>query len=124
MFTHLHVRSSYSFLEGVVPPEGLVQAAVQHGMPALALTDHNRLTGAIEFYDLCREAGIHPILGMEVDLLPPPELAAETGATATPLVLLATELSGWASLCRLSSRVQADPTTAVPLDLASSGKSA
>ncbi|OGO37005.1 MAG: hypothetical protein A2W35_08585 [Chloroflexi bacterium RBG_16_57_11] len=117
MFNHLHVRSSFSFLEGVVPPEGLVQAAARLGMPALALTDHNRLTGAIEFYDFCLQAGIQPILGMEVDILPPQELAAYTSSTAYPLVLLATDLSGWANLCRLSSHIQADPAAAIPLDL-------
>jgi DNA polymerase-3 subunit alpha len=86
-------------------------------MPALALTDHNRLSGAIEFYDCCHQTGVQPILGMEVDILPLQELAAYTSATASPLVLLATDLSGWASLCRLSSRAQADPAATTPLEL-------
>jgi DNA polymerase III alpha subunit len=116
MFTHLHVRSSFSFLEGVVSPEELAQAAARLEMPALALTDHNRLTGAIEFYDACHETGVQPILGMEVDVLPPPELAAFTSTTASPLVLLATDLSGWTSLCRLSSQLQADPAEETPLE--------
>jgi len=116
MFTHLHVRSSFSFLEGVIPPEGLVQAAARLGMPAVALTDHNRLSGAIEFYDFCHQTGVQPIIGMEVDILPPQELAAYPSATASPLVLLATDLSGWASLCRLSSRAQADPAGVAALE--------
>jgi len=84
------------------------------GMPALALTDHNRLTGAIEFYDACLEAGVQPILGLEADILPSAELAAYSSPGASPLVLLASEPEGWASLCRLSSLLQGDPAGANP----------
>jgi DNA-directed DNA polymerase III PolC len=114
-FCHLHVRSTFSFLEGLASPTELVQAAARLEMPALALTDHNRLSGSIEFYDACQQAGVQPVLGMEADLLPPPELAAHTGAAAGPLTLLACAPEGWSSLCRLSSQLQADPTRATPL---------
>jgi DNA polymerase III subunit alpha len=114
-FSHLHVRSAFSFLEGLASPAELAQAASRLEMPALALTDHNRLSGAIEFYDACRQQGVQPVLGMEAEVLPPPELAAHTGASASPLTLLACEPGGWGSLCRLSSRLQADPAGATPL---------
>jgi DNA-directed DNA polymerase III PolC len=68
-------------------------------MPALALTDHRWLSGAIEFYDDCLAVGVRPILGLELDIIPPPI----PGATTSQLVFLATSLEGWASLCRLSS---------------------
>ncbi len=80
MLTHLHTHSSYSFLEALPSPAELVQAAVDLGMPALALTDHNRLTGALEFYAACREAGVQPILGLELDVTPP--------SPTSPLILL------------------------------------
>ncbi|MFH1634298.1 MAG: PHP domain-containing protein, partial [Chloroflexota bacterium] len=101
MFTHLHTHSYYSFLDGIPSPNQLVQAAVQHGMPALALTDHHGMTGDIKFYDACREAGVKPILGME--------LAINHRSGQGNLVLLAMDLEGWASLCRLSSAAQTAP---------------
>ena len=58
MQVQLHTHSYYSFLEGAVSPEGLVQAAVKGGMQALALTDHRWLSGAVEFYDACLQSGI------------------------------------------------------------------
>ena len=65
-------------------------------MPALALTDRHGLTGAIEFHDRCREAGVRPILGLELVVAAP---AGWLGAQPGALVLLAQNLAGWASLC-------------------------
>jgi len=72
-------------------PTDLAQAAQSDGMPAIGLTDHNLLTGAIEFVTACKRVGIQPILGLEIDL------------NHNPLYLLATSLQGWSNLCRLSS---------------------
>src|SRR3989304_3310614 len=98
MFSHLHTHSYFSLLAGIPSPTQLVERAAQLGMPALALTDHDRLTGAIEFYDACHKAGIQPILGLEIHVDLP-------GASGAALVLLAADLAGWGSLCRLSSRL-------------------
>ena len=95
-FVHLHAHSYYSLLDGCAAPAEVAQAAARAGMPALALTDHDALYGAIEFYDACREAGIQPILGMELSLD-----AGSAGPDS--LVLLAQDLEGYANLCRLSS---------------------
>ena len=103
MFIHLHTHSCYSFLEALPSPYELAQQAARLGMPALALTDHHSLTGALEFYQACRDAGIQPILGLELDMYPPDELGAALGGDLT---LLAMDLNGWTSLCRLSSAVQ------------------
>ena len=65
-------------------------------MPALALTDHNGLAGAIEFYEACLGFAVQPILGLEVDV-------ALSPAVQGRLALLACDLQGWGSLCRLSS---------------------
>ena len=91
MFIHLTTHSAYSLQEGLLSPSELVQAAQTQGMPALGLTDHRLLTGSVEFVHACKEAGIQPILGLEIDL--------ETGK----LALLATSMEGWSNLCRLSS---------------------
>jgi DNA-directed DNA polymerase III PolC len=71
-------------------------------MPALALTDYQTLTGVVAFYDACRSAGVRPILGLELAVASPPNMAPGVGS----LVLLAMDLQGWSSLCRLSSGAQ------------------
>ena len=77
-----------------------MQAGVEHGFESLGMADRHSLTGAVEFYDACLEAGLKPILGLEVLAAPSPELS-----TVPPgvLVLLAIDLDGWANLCRIAS---------------------
>ena len=67
-FIHLHVHSQYSFLNGASSLDRLLEKTKALGMPALALTDHNRLTGAVRFYQKALSAGIKPIIGAEIDL--------------------------------------------------------
>ena len=101
MFAHLHTHSYYSFLDGVPSPRTLAETAARLEMPALALTDHHGLTGAIEFYTACQEVGVKPILGLE--------LSVTHKWGQGNLILLATNLDGWGSLCRLSSALQTAP---------------
>ncbi len=89
-FIHLHVHSYYSFLDGASSPDSLLERARALGMSALALTDHNRLTGAIRFYEKALALGIKPIIGAEIDL--------EGGYHLT---LLCKDRQGYSSLCRL-----------------------
>jgi DNA polymerase-3 subunit alpha len=111
---HLHVHSYFSFLEGLAAPAELVEAAARFEMPALALTDHGRLSGSIEFYQACQQAGVRPILGLELDVLPPASaMTTNTGV----VVLLAQDLEGWTSLCRLASAAQGDAVGEVKLPL-------
>jgi DNA polymerase-3 subunit alpha len=107
MVIHLRTHSCYSFLEGLASPAELAQAAARLGMPALGLTDHIGMTGAVEFYDACREAGLQPILGLELE-------AALPGLGSGSLALLACDLAGWGNLCRLSSALLAGPPTESP----------
>ena len=88
-------------------PSDLVQAAQARGMSVLGLTDHNLLTGAVEFFVACKQNGIQPVIGLEVDL--------EQG----PLHLLAASVEGWSNLCRLSSTLALRdvPQTPCTLDL-------
>jgi DNA polymerase-3 subunit alpha len=103
-FVHLHNHSDYSLLDGAMKTRAMAERAVACGMPALALTDHGNLFGAVEFYLACRKAGVRPILGMEAyiarDRL---DRATEEGKQAHHLVLLATDLTGWRNLIRLAS---------------------
>ena len=65
-FVHLHLHSQYSLLDGAIKIDPLFERVKSLGMPAVALTDHGNLFGAIEFYDAARRHGVKPILGCEV----------------------------------------------------------
>ncbi len=65
-FVHLHNHSEYSLLDGANRVKDLVKLAAKHEMPAVALTDHGVMHGAVEFYTRCTEAGVKPIIGSEV----------------------------------------------------------
>ena len=95
MFVHLHTHSYYSLLDGVASPEELILAAKKHKMKALALTDHNALYGAVEFFRLAKEYNIKPIIGAELTL-----------DDKSKLVLLVKDDSGYRNLCLLISTGQ------------------
>ena len=61
MFTHLHVHTEYSLLDGMCRIPQLVARVKELGMDSLAITDHGAMYGAIEFYDACREFGTYPL---------------------------------------------------------------
>ncbi|MBN1981434.1 MAG: DNA polymerase III subunit alpha [Chitinivibrionales bacterium] len=104
-FVHLHTHSEYSFLDGAIRIHDLVKAAVDFGMPAVALTDHGGLFGAIEFYETCVKMGIKPILGFEAYVAPDSrfERTSIKEAKSDHLVLLAKNEIGWKNLMRLST---------------------
>ncbi|MFC1916301.1 DNA polymerase III subunit alpha [Chloroflexota bacterium] len=89
-FIHLHVHSQYSFLDGASSLDKLISKAFELKMPALALTDHNRLTGAIRFYEKAKKAGIKPIIGAEINF-----------DREFHLTLLCKNKEGYSNLCRL-----------------------
>lgn len=70
MFTHLHVHTEYSLLDGAARINKLVKKAGELGMPALAITDHGVMYGVIDFYKACKKQGIKPIIGCEVYVAP------------------------------------------------------
>lgn len=110
-FTHLHVHSHYTLLGGTASVNALVEQAQQQQLPALALTDTAVLIGAVQFNQACTRAGIQPIIGMTLPIAPlEGELALPT-AVAGQLLLLATNPSGYQSLCRLSSAINSQPHT-------------
>jgi DNA polymerase-3 subunit alpha len=122
-FIHLHVHSTFSFMDGAVPLDGLIERAKQLGMDACALTDHQGLYGALRFYKKARAAGLRPIIGAEVvveaagvfgqesDLppdarlrLPLPVGSARARAAGFHLTLLVRTMAGYRNLCTLLSR--------------------
>ena len=105
MFTHLHVHTEYSLLDGMCRIPQLVSRAKELGMSSLAITDHGVLYGAIEFYLAAREAGIKPIIGCEVYVA----AGNRAGRTAADkdsyhLVLLAKDQQGYRNLLQLTTR--------------------
>ncbi|MGQ0552142.1 MAG: DNA polymerase III subunit alpha [Planctomycetota bacterium] len=105
-FTHLHVHSHYSLLDGAISIDALVKEATRNEMGALALTDHGNLFGAIEFYTKARKAGVNPILGCEAYLVPGDATAPPATDEKLPrhhITLLARDAAGWRNLCRLST---------------------
>jgi DNA polymerase-3 subunit alpha len=105
-FVHLHNHTEYSFLDGAIRVQDLVERAVHFGMPALAITDHGGLFGAVEFYETCMAKGIKPILGFEAYVAPASRFDKQaTGDERSyhHLVLLARDNEGWKNLMRLST---------------------
>ncbi len=105
-FTHLHVHTEYSLLDGASRIGPLVRKAAELGMDSLAITDHGVMFGVIDFYKECRKAGIRPIIGCEV------YTAARTRFDRDPdmdkrrghLILLAENNEGYRNLIRIVSR--------------------
>ena len=69
-FVHLHVHSEYSMLDGAARVKPLIAAAVEQGMPAIAVTDHGNMFGAYDFWKTASAAGIKPIIGTEAYITP------------------------------------------------------
>ncbi|MFN2568084.1 MAG: DNA polymerase III subunit alpha, partial [Candidatus Dormibacteria bacterium] len=109
-FVHLHTHTEYSLLDGAARIEALVEAARSMGQPALAITDHGVLYGAVEFAAAARSAGIKPILGCEMYMAPRSHLDKEARTDRDPshLILLARNETGYANLLTLVSRSHLD----------------
>ena len=102
-FVHLHNHTEYSLLDGASRIPAMVSRAAELGMPAIGLTDHGVMYGAIHFYKACKEAGIKPIIGCEVYVAPRSRLLREGRVDRDPnhLTLLAANHSGYLNLMRL-----------------------
>jgi DNA polymerase-3 subunit alpha len=105
MFSHLHVHTEYSLLDGMCRIPQLVERARELGMESLAITDHGAMYGAIQFYLAAREAGIKPIIGCEVYLAPNSRFGREAGdKNHHHLVLLAKNQTGYHNLIQLTTK--------------------
>ncbi len=104
-FVHLHVHTHYSLLDGATRIAALIDRAKQWNMPALAVTDHGNLFGAVEFYLAAQKAGIKPIVGCEAYLATGDRRSkdATEGKESFHLLLLAMNRDGYQNLLRLAS---------------------
>src|SRR5436309_269766 len=107
-FVHLHVHSEYSLLDGAAQLEKLVEKAKELRFPAIALTDHGNLFGAIDFYLAAQKAGVKPILGCELYVAPGgrKERGSQDGGYegANHLTVLVRNRAGYKNLVKLVSR--------------------
>ncbi|SDH17415.1 DNA polymerase III subunit alpha [Agrococcus jejuensis] len=118
-FAHLHVHTEYSMLDGAAHVGPLVEAAVEQGMPAIAMTDHGNVFGAFDFWSKATNAGIKPIIGMEAYVTPGTHRGDRTrvrwgddaggddvsgGGSYTHMTLLAETTAGMHNLFRMASR--------------------
>ena len=109
-FTHFHVHSQYSILDGAASIPGLVDKAAADGMTALSLTDHGNMFGIKLFYDTCKQKGIKPILGCEayvarVSLFNKEKPIDRSGEH---LIILAKNRTGYLNLVKLCSTAFVD----------------
>ncbi len=105
-FTHLHVHTKYSLLDGASKIPELISRAKENGMNSIAITDHGVMYGVIEFYKEAMKQGIKPILGCEVYVAPGSRLDKEPGTGADKyyhLILLAEDNEGYANLVKIVS---------------------
>ena len=104
-FVHLHVHSHYSLLDGMAKIGELIKRAKDLGMPALALTDHGNMYGAIEFYEKAKDADIKPIIGAEIYLTENRRERGENGKGEKPyhLLLLVKNEEGYRNLLKIVS---------------------
>jgi len=109
MFTHLHIHTEYSLLDGMCRIPQLVSRAKELGMNSLAITDHGVMYGVVEFYLAAKEAGIKPIIGCEVYVSP----NSRFGRTAKDkenhhLILLAKNRTGYRNLIQLTTKAHCE----------------
>jgi len=106
-FVHLHLHTQYSLLDGANQLTPLFQQVKEHGMRAVAMTDHGNLFGAIDFYQKAKTHGIKPIIGCEA-YMAPGSRSQRAGHLAHNeyyhLILLATNQVGYHNLIKLSSK--------------------
>ncbi|HWD65194.1 MAG TPA: DNA polymerase III subunit alpha [Solirubrobacteraceae bacterium] len=103
MYVELHCHSAFSFLDGASLPDELVAAALELGHDTLALTDHNSVSGSMEFAVSAQALGLRPIHGAELDL-----------TDGRHLTLLVQDATGWSNLCRLLTRAHAHTRDSKP----------
>ncbi len=109
-FVHLHLHTEYSFLDGLVRTKELMKKATEFGMPAVAITDHGNLHGAIEFYQAAKDAGIKPIIGCEAYMAPGAikDRPSNQRDAAYHFTLLAKDETGYRNLVKLISTAHLD----------------
>jgi DNA polymerase-3 subunit alpha len=109
-FVHLHLHTEYSLLDGAIRMKELMKKAKEFGMPAVAMTDHGNLFGAIEFYQEAKNAGVKPIIGCEAYIAPRShkDRSSSMRESAYHFTLLAQNETGYRNLVKLISTAHLD----------------
>jgi DNA polymerase-3 subunit alpha len=106
-FVHLHLHTQYSLLDGANKLPDVLERAAKLGQPAIAMTDHGNMHGAVEFYSEAKKLGIKPIIGCELYVTPGSrherKMRTQGGAGTCHLTVLAANKTGYHNLCKLSS---------------------
>ena len=102
-FVHLHCHTDYSLLDGACEIEQLMDLVAEQKMPAVAMTDHGNLFGAVEFYNKAKEKGIHPVIGCEVYVAQQGQSVKSDSNRYNHLVLLCENQEGYRNLIQLVS---------------------
>ncbi|WKZ56534.1 MAG: DNA polymerase III subunit alpha [Bdellovibrionota bacterium] len=107
-FVHLHLHTQYSLLDGVNKIPDVLEQAHNLGQPAIAMTDHGNMHGAVDFYLAAKKAGIKPIIGCEIYVTPGSRFdrrqRSQGGPPTHHLTVLAKDLTGYRNLCKVVSR--------------------
>jgi DNA polymerase-3 subunit alpha len=110
-FVHLHLHTQYSLLDGAIRPGALFALAREYKMPAVAMTDHGNMSGAVEFYQKATASGIKPIIGCEIYVAPgsrhektPPSRGNPAETSSNHLILLVKNAEGYRNLCKLLTK--------------------
>jgi len=101
-FTHIHLHSEYSLLDGAISLDKLVKFGTTNNFKALAITDHGNIFGAVKFFQKCKKAGIKPVLGMEAYLTEDASIKDAQNKYYHLILLVQNEI-GYRNLCKLIS---------------------
>lgn len=110
-YVPLHLHSEYSLLDGAIKIEDLIEKAIEYKLPAVSITDHGNLFGAIDFYQKVSKAGLKPIIGCEVYVASDHSKKGAVGNTGEKhfhLILLCKDINGYRNLTRLVSKAYLD----------------
>src|SRR3954463_9553205 len=97
-FTHLHLHTLYSLLDGAIRMPDLIKTVQAQGMKSVAVTDHGNMFGTIDFYQKAKAAGIKPIIGSEAYVAGPKGMTDRSERVGHHLILLAKNKQGYANL--------------------------
>ena len=105
-FVHLHVHTQYSLLDGTIRLDDLFKKVKQYQMPAIAMTDHGNMFGAISFYQQAYKQGVKPIIGCELYVAPGSRFdktPRSPGESARHLLVLVKSMQGYKNLMKLTT---------------------
>src|SRR5450759_2507132 len=106
-FVHLHVHTDYSLLDGACDIDQLMKTTVEQKMPAVAMTDHGNLFGAVKFYNSAKAAGVNPVIGCEVYVSQQGHKTRSDTDRYNHMVLLCENQQGYRNLIKLVSTAMA-----------------